>query len=108
LSRPPRRACPRSNRWVWTRFKLALTLCASGADLYHAVRAGTVTREGIHADFAELASGQKARRKAPEELVIFDSSGSGVHDEAVAWVAYQVCAHLADWPTLNLSGRPAL
>jgi alanine dehydrogenase len=84
-----------------------LDQCALGADLYHALRAGTMTRDGVQADLAELASGRKAGRSAPEELVIFDSSGSGVQDVAVAWVAYQAARTSRTGLTFNLTGRPA-
>jgi len=82
-----------------------LDQCASGADLAHALPAGTVTREDVHADLADLASGRKAGRNAPGELVIFDSSGSGVQDVAVAWGAYQAARTSRTCLTFNLSGR---
>jgi ornithine cyclodeaminase/alanine dehydrogenase-like protein (mu-crystallin family) len=82
-----------------------LDQCASGADLSHALRAGTVTRDAVHADLADLASGRKTGRDAPEELVIFDSSGSGVQDVAVAWGAYQAARASGTGVTFNLSGR---
>jgi ornithine cyclodeaminase/alanine dehydrogenase-like protein (mu-crystallin family) len=43
----------------------------------------------VHADLAELASGRKQGRLTADELVILDSSGSGVQDVAAAWGAYQ-------------------
>jgi alanine dehydrogenase len=66
-----------------------LEACASGGDLNHALRAGAVTKDHVHADLAELAAGRKQGRESPDELVIFDSSGSGVQDVATAWAAYQ-------------------
>jgi alanine dehydrogenase len=84
-----------------------LEQCALGADLSHALRAGTVTRDAVHADLADLASGRKTGRKAPDELVIFDSSGSGVQDVAVAWAAYQAARNSRFGLTFNLTGQPA-
>jgi len=84
-----------------------LEQCASGADLFHALRAGMVTRNNVHADLADLASGRKTGRNSPEELVIFDSCGSGVQDVAVAWGAYQAARASQAGLTFNLSGRPA-
>lgn len=66
-----------------------LEACAAGGDLAHALRAGAVSREQVHADLAELAAGRKRGRLSPEELVIFDTSGSGVQDVAAAWAAYR-------------------
>ena len=66
-----------------------LDACASGGDLSHALKAGAVSREAVHADLADLAAGRKSGREAPGELVIFDSTGSGVQDVALAWAAYR-------------------
>jgi alanine dehydrogenase len=85
-----------------------LDQCASDGDLSHALRAGTVTRDEVHADLADLASGQKSARTTPDQLVIFDSSGSGVQDVAVAWAAYQAARTGRIGSTFNLSGRPDL
>ena len=49
-----------------------LEQCASGADLAHALRAGIVSRDQVHADLADLAAGKKVGRETPNELVIFD------------------------------------
>ena len=64
-----------------------------------------MSRNSVHADLAELASGQKAGRDSREELVIFDSTGSGVQDVAVAWRAYQVACTTRIGGRFNLSGR---
>ena len=82
-----------------------LDQCAAGGDLSHALRAGTMSRDSVHADLAELASGQKAGRGSREELVIFDSTGSGVQDVAVAWSAYQAARTTLIGDRFNLSGR---
>jgi ornithine cyclodeaminase/alanine dehydrogenase-like protein (mu-crystallin family) len=63
--------------------------CAKGADLAHALDAGLISRERVHADLADLASNAKQGRLFADELVIFDSSGSGIQDVAAAWAAYQ-------------------
>jgi alanine dehydrogenase len=63
--------------------------CAAGGDLAYALRAGAVSRDRVHADLAALAARQKNGRDTSNELVIFDSCGSGVQDVAAAWLAYQ-------------------
>ena len=63
--------------------------CASGGDLNHALRAGAMSKGQVHAELADLAAGRKRGRITEDELVIFDSSGSGVQDVAAAWVAYR-------------------
>lgn len=66
-----------------------LEACAQGGDLAHAIAAGAMTRAGVHADLADLAAGRKTGRATDDELVIYDSTGSGIQDVALAWVAYE-------------------
>ncbi|MCI0431523.1 MAG: ornithine cyclodeaminase family protein [Rhodospirillales bacterium] len=81
-----------------------LEACAAGGDLFHALKAGAIKREDVHADLAELAAGRKAGRTSPDELVIFDSTGSGVQDVAVAWVAYRAARDTGRGIRFDLSG----
>lgn len=78
--------------------------CSSGGDLNHALRAGAVTKEHVHADLADLAVGRKQGRKSADELVIFDSSGSGVQDVATGWAAYREAARTNLGMRFDLSG----
>jgi ornithine cyclodeaminase/alanine dehydrogenase-like protein (mu-crystallin family) len=82
-----------------------LEACASGGDLKHALRSGAVSKERVHADLAELASGRKQGRLTADELVIFDSSGSGVQDVAAAWAAYHEADRLGVGLRFDLSGE---
>ena len=84
-----------------------LDQCASGADLAHALRAGVMTRNDVHADLADLAAGRKRGRENADELVIFDSSGSGVQDVAAAWLAYQAACTSGAGLRFDLSGGSA-
>lgn len=81
--------------------------CASGADLAHALRAGIVSRDQVHADLADLAAGKKLGREAPGELVIFDSSGSGIQDVAAAWLAYRAAQATGKGTRFDLRGEAA-
>jgi len=83
-----------------------LDACASGGDLNHALREGTVSRDLVHADLAELAAGRKRGRMSADELVIFDSSGSGVQDVAVAWAAFREASRTGAGLRFDLSGVP--
>jgi alanine dehydrogenase len=66
-----------------------LDACATGGDLSHALKTGDVSRDVVHADLADLAAGRKFGRGSADELVIFDSTGSGVQDVALASAAYR-------------------
>jgi len=48
-----------------------LDACASGGDLYHARRAGIVSKHQTHADLAGLAVDREYGPPGTDELVIF-------------------------------------
>jgi len=81
-----------------------LEACASGGDLNHALRAGLMSEDQVHADLADLAAGRKPGRMLKDELVIFDSTGSGVQDVAAAWAAYQEASRTGIGMRFDLSG----
>jgi ornithine cyclodeaminase/alanine dehydrogenase-like protein (mu-crystallin family) len=81
-----------------------LDACAAGGDLAHAIRAGVVTREAVQADLADLAAGRKPGRVTADELVIFDSTGSGVQDVALAWAAYRAAVAAGTGSRFDLAG----
>jgi len=66
-----------------------LDQCASIGDLHHALAAGALTRESVHAELADLVSGRKPGRRSAEEITIFDSTGTALEDVAAAVVVYE-------------------
>jgi ornithine cyclodeaminase/alanine dehydrogenase-like protein (mu-crystallin family) len=66
-----------------------LDQCASIGDLHHALDAGALTRESVHAELADLVSGRKPGRRSAEEITIFDSTGTALEDVAAAVVVYE-------------------
>jgi alanine dehydrogenase len=84
-----------------------LEACAAGGDLHHALGVGAVEKAEVHADLADLAVGHKMGRTSPSELVIFDSTGSGVQDVAAAWAAYREAVRTHTGLRFNLSGEAA-
>jgi alanine dehydrogenase len=66
-----------------------LDQCASIGELHHALVAGTVTRESVHAELADLVTGRKPGRRSPDEVTIFDSTGTALEDVAAAAVVYE-------------------
>jgi alanine dehydrogenase len=67
----------------------ALEQCAAIGDLHHALVAGAVTRDGVHAELAEVVTGGKPGRSSPEEITVFDSTGTALEDVAAAVVVYE-------------------
>jgi ornithine cyclodeaminase/alanine dehydrogenase-like protein (mu-crystallin family) len=59
-------------------------------DLNHAIRAGSMTAEDVHAELGQLVSGKKRGRRNADEITIFDSTGTGIQDVAAAARAYEL------------------
>ncbi|MCI0694481.1 ornithine cyclodeaminase family protein [candidate division KSB1 bacterium] len=66
-----------------------LEQCATIGDLHHALQAGLVTKENVHAELGEVVAGKKAGRTSQEEIIIFDSTGMALQDAAAAAVVYE-------------------
>ncbi len=65
--------------------------CAAMGDLSHAIAAGCMTRADVRAELGELLIGVKEGRRSPDEILIFDSTGTGLQDVAAAAAIYQRC-----------------
>lgn len=63
--------------------------CATIGDLHHALAAGMVTRQCVHAELGEIVAGRKPGRTAPHEITLFDSTGTALQDVAAAAVVYE-------------------
>jgi ornithine cyclodeaminase/alanine dehydrogenase-like protein (mu-crystallin family) len=71
----------------------SLKQCAEYGDLHHAIEACVMTQADVHAELGEIAAGLKPGRRTPEEITLFDSSGTALQDVAAAVLAYErACA----------------
>lgn len=66
-----------------------LEQCAAMGDLHHAIVAGVMTPDSVHAELAEIVSGQKRGRRSAEEITVFDSTGTALQDVAATWMVYR-------------------
>lgn len=66
--------------------------CAEMGDLHHAIAAGTMTGADVHADLAQVLVGARSGRQSPEEIIIFDSTGTGLQDVAASVAIYERCS----------------
>jgi ornithine cyclodeaminase/alanine dehydrogenase-like protein (mu-crystallin family) len=53
-------------------------------DMHHAVRAGAMGPESIHAELRAIVSGRAAGRTSPDQVFVFDSTGMAIEDLAAA------------------------
>jgi ornithine cyclodeaminase/alanine dehydrogenase-like protein (mu-crystallin family) len=67
----------------------SLEQAAEIGDLHHALKAGSVNTQCVHATLAELIAGQKPGRPDPQAITLFDSTGMGLQDVAAAVAVYR-------------------
>lgn len=66
-----------------------LDQCATIGDLHHALSAGVMQRRQVHAELAEVVSGQKPGRRSADEIIVFDSTGTALQDVAAARLVHE-------------------
>ena len=66
-----------------------LDQCLAIGDLHHAVSAGVMTAQDVHATLADIASARKPGRTGDDEITLFDSTGTAVQDVAAAIRIYE-------------------
>ena len=59
-------------------------------DLHHAVAAGVTRVDDVAAELGQVVAGIRPGRQAPDQIIVFNSSGIGVQDVAAAAIAYEV------------------
>jgi ornithine cyclodeaminase/alanine dehydrogenase-like protein (mu-crystallin family) len=58
-------------------------------DLHHAVEAGVMSAADVHAELGEVVAGRKPGRTRDDEVIVFDSTGTGLQDVAAAIAVYK-------------------
>ena len=67
----------------------SLEQAAEIGDLHHALAAGAVTTNHVHATLGEILAGAKPGRRDPATITLFDSTGMGLQDVAAAAAIYR-------------------
>jgi ornithine cyclodeaminase/alanine dehydrogenase-like protein (mu-crystallin family) len=58
-------------------------------DLHHAIDAGVMSAADVHAELGEVIAGRKPGRERADEIIVFDSTGTGLQDVAAAVATYK-------------------
>jgi ornithine cyclodeaminase/alanine dehydrogenase-like protein (mu-crystallin family) len=66
-----------------------LEQAATMGDLHHALAAGEMSRDDVHCELGDVVAGHRAGRTSPDEIFIFDSTGTALQDVAVAAIVYE-------------------
>jgi alanine dehydrogenase len=67
----------------------SLEQCATIGDLHHALEAGVVVRDDVHAELGEVIAGRKKGRSSDDDVIVFDSTGLALEDVAAAAIVYE-------------------
>jgi ornithine cyclodeaminase/alanine dehydrogenase-like protein (mu-crystallin family) len=76
-------------------------------ELHHAIDAGVMSAAAVHAELGEVIAGRKPGRERPDEVIVFDSTGTGLQDVAAAIAVYQEATMEGTLPTFELAGAAA-
>jgi alanine dehydrogenase len=66
-----------------------LDQCADIGELQHALAAGLMKPEDVHAQLGEVVAGRRPGRTRMDEITIFDSSGTALQDVAASIAVYE-------------------
>jgi ornithine cyclodeaminase/alanine dehydrogenase-like protein (mu-crystallin family) len=76
--------------------------CAEVGELHHAIDAGVLTAEGVRAELGDVIAGTRPGRLSPEEIIVFDSTGTAVQDVAATQAVYAAAIEQGAGRPLNL------
>jgi ornithine cyclodeaminase/alanine dehydrogenase-like protein (mu-crystallin family) len=73
--------------------------CARVGDLHHAIEAGVMRSDDVHAELGQVVSGQAPARRDAHEIFVYDATGTALQDVAAAVVVYEkaVAAGRGTW-----------
>jgi alanine dehydrogenase len=66
-----------------------LDQCAGIGELHHALDAGLLMRDNVHAELGEVIAGVKPGRNSDDEIIVFDSTGMALQDVVAAAAVYE-------------------
>jgi ornithine cyclodeaminase/alanine dehydrogenase-like protein (mu-crystallin family) len=81
-----------------------LDQCAEIGELQHALAAGLMTREKVHAELGDVLVGRHPGRTRDDEITIFDSSGTALQDVAAAIAVYEKACVVGRGTEVKLDG----
>ncbi len=63
--------------------------CAHVGDLHHAIAMGLMRIDQVRGELGAVIAGKTPGRRTPEEIVVFDSTGTALQDVAAAATVYE-------------------
>lgn len=81
-----------------------LEQCLEMGDLRHAVSAGAMRAEDVHAGFGEIVAGAAPGRMSDEQIFVFDSTGTALQDVASAAAIYERACRRGGYSSFAFEG----
>jgi ornithine cyclodeaminase/alanine dehydrogenase-like protein (mu-crystallin family) len=72
-------------------------------DLHHAIEAGVMSAADVHGELGEVVAGRKPGREREDEIIVFDSTGTGLQDVAAAVAVYEEAKMKGGLPVFALA-----
>lgn len=75
-----------------TRSKLVVDVidqCAGIGELHHALDANAISRSDVYAELGGIVAGSVSANLSPDDITVFDSTGSAIQDVAAAAIIYE-------------------
>jgi len=66
-----------------------LSQCVAAGELRHAIVAGLVTENDVHAEIGEVIAGKKPGRESADEIIVYKATGTAIQDTAAAIMVYE-------------------
>jgi len=66
-----------------------LEQCLVMGDLHHAIAAGEMTEQDVHASLGDVVTGEATGREHADQIIVFDSTGTALEDAASAALIYE-------------------
>jgi alanine dehydrogenase len=76
-------------------------------ELHHAIDAGLMDAAHVHAQLHEVVASERPGREHPDEIVVFDSTGTGLQDVAAAIATYHAAARESSGSRFRFSATRA-
>ena len=90
---------------LFQRSKIVVDLtiqCVKVGELQHAIGAGLLTPEKVHAELGEIVARKKPGRLSDDKTIIFDSTGTALQDVAAAALIYERAIETSRGEQINL------
>jgi alanine dehydrogenase len=80
-----------------------LEQCATLGELRHALAAGVLTKEDVHAELGAVVAGVRPGRTTAEEIIVFDSTGMALQDVVAAAAVYEKALRAGQGTLMNFA-----